>query len=197
MNPIRLFALQSARVPPFDMQPGATGAPEIDSAIAAAMCAGMPERWYKAAMLKWGGDEAHRQWLFIELWMATMELARRNKWDTKKEPVRCGSPSLTALAVAGMDVPELDDYEQMINRTTGVRMAYIIADIAVAEIADPGRWDMPHHWTKKAVALGVGKSAWFDTWSDRVAAARQILDGWAGEGYAYVRRRQRGRKRAA
>lgn len=197
MNPIRIFAMQSTRVPPSDMQPGATKAPTIDAAAAAAICAGMPERWYRAAMYIWGRDESYRQWLFIELWMETIAVAKREGWKTVgKKATRCGN-SLTCRAIEGIEPNEHADLEAMVSQTDGVGYPYIIATIAMVELGEARFWGQPAHWMKKAVLLGVGKSAWFETWDSRVAASRQILEDWAGRGFSYAARRQRGSEHAA
>lgn len=194
MNPVRLFALQSARVPPGDMQPGATAAPEIDSSVAAAICHGMPERWYRAAMYKWGGDHGHREWLFIELWMETIAMARRDGWKRSKAPVaRCGVKCMPR-AIDSMGLLELADYEEMLTKTEGTKEPYIVADIAIREVGQARHWGKPEHWAKKVVALGVSQSTWFRTWDSRVAASRQILEDWASRGHAYANRAQMGRK---
>ena len=159
--------------------------------VAAAICAGMPERWYRAAMYKWGLDSSQRQWLFIELWMATMEMARREGWNTAgKQVCRCGNA--LSMKLPEMDPAEEIEFEQMLFRTQDTGYAYIVADLAMREVGDSRFWTLPHHWPKKAVALGSAKSAWFSTWDDRVAASRQIFEDWAGRGYAYAARRQRG-----
>jgi len=99
MNPVRLFSLQAQKTASLEAIGGIT---EIDQSTAAAMCAGMPEKWYKAARLKWSADHSNNHWLEIRLMVFASGIAGREKWRIIPGRLR----SMSRLAIEEMQYPE-------------------------------------------------------------------------------------------
>lgn len=101
-NPIRVMALQTEQTPSIEPAPGG-GIPEIDQMLAAALCAGMPRRWYLAARLKWCLDWSVANELEYMLWVEAAGIAAKEKWriPTGKYYVR----KMAGLAIAEVGDP--------------------------------------------------------------------------------------------
>lgn len=80
-----------------------TDTSKMTPATAAAMCAGMPDLWYKAAALKWADDWSGANDLEYRLWMAAVDLANYHGWHPPKgkEYLR----RMAGLAIAEMARP--------------------------------------------------------------------------------------------
>lgn len=165
MNPIRLFVMLSQKASSGDPLKKGSGQGEMNMETAAALCAGMPEHWYKAAVYKWALDTSVRQWLRIELWRTAMELAQREGWRTGKRDA--GDKPIT-LSLAELALDEMED-PAMRGRAT---------------------WQGKERWQKLSNRLGVSRHAWYKTWQARYQAIYQVLDDWAGNAYLYVAKRQ-------
>lgn len=166
-----VLAKLSARVPPMDMQPGATGRPEVDQCDAAAICAGMPEEWYQAALYDCGNDtKARRDWLRIRLWMAAIERARARKWAT------------TGATIEGREV------------------TLVLSEIALDEFDDPkmvndAKWGRgaknKSRWEKMAYRIPVkNKMEWYRKWHSKYEDTFSILSGWRDNAHSFIRKAQ-------
>jgi hypothetical protein len=191
MNPIHVFAKLAARVPPCDMQPGATSSPDIDASIAAALCAGMSAHAYKAALAKFSQDESVSHWLMVELWRVAMERAQRDGWGTagKKVVSRCGNPVCVGL-VSSLTNAALDSFLNAITITHGADYPRVVAEIIVRETYEPGLWAQANAWQWRAAMLGISKSTYFSAWHKRVQSVGAVMDSWEGEAMRHLWRRQ-------
>lgn len=165
MNPVRIFARLAPGVPSVDMQPRSTAGNEIAPSDAAAMCAGMPEEWLNAARYKWALDESVRKWLRIRLWMHAMELAQKERWQTKRLKIE------------------------------GKELTLVMAEVALDEMADPtlagNRWQGTERWQKLGNRLGVkSRNAWYATWGPKYDRVFGMLEDWSNSAYRYVAHRQ-------
>lgn len=165
MNPVRVFAKLGAQVPPMVNMGGATGRPEIDQCDAAALCAGMPEEWIKAARYKWALDDTVRDWLRIRLWMAAMELAQRERWQTKR--LKCKTDVTLAMAECVLD------------------------EVADPQLNGAAWGNSRAKWRKIGGRFGVqSERAWHDTWRDKYTALYNVFDDWSGRAYRHVQKSQ-------
>jgi hypothetical protein len=147
------------------MQPRSTGKSEVDAGDAAAMCAGMPDEWLNAARYKWALDESVRKWLRIRLWMYAMELAQKERWQTKRLKVE------------------------------GKELTLVMAELALDEMADPtlaaNHWEGKERWQKLGGRLGVkSRNAWYTTWGPKYDRIFGMLEDWANCAYRHVARQQ-------
>ncbi|MBL3529148.1 MAG: hypothetical protein JMN27_15695 [gamma proteobacterium endosymbiont of Lamellibrachia anaximandri] len=103
MNPVHVIAMAAPNSVQFRSAGQSTAIPDITPAIAAGMCAGMPETWYRAACLKWAGDVSGAPALGRELLQYTSELAERENW--RIPPDRDYVTRIVALAMAEVAEP--------------------------------------------------------------------------------------------
>ena len=103
MRPESLFSMQNPKIGSLTISNG--GITEIDQAIAAGLCSGMPEKWYKAARLKYCLDESVKKWVEIELWSECAGIATREQWRMPKgkELLR----KMCELAIIELQTPRL------------------------------------------------------------------------------------------
>lgn len=166
-NAIRVFAKQCARVPPFASVGGATGAPEMDSATAAAMCRGLAKHPYYAARFMWTHDMQAGEWIRIELQRKAMELAQ-TKWKHEKSwPV----------------------WNEYIKARHGRSASLVFADMVVLEAA---RLSLLDSVEKKMAYLQIeSESTWHRHFRKKYNAVASYLDAWVGDAFAHVMNEQR------
>ncbi|PUB82397.1 MAG: hypothetical protein DBP02_15205 [gamma proteobacterium symbiont of Ctena orbiculata] len=103
MNPIRIFAMNTAsQINPLSVG-RSTATDKMSPALAAGMSAGMPKVWYQAVMLKWALDWSGANDLELRLLMEAAGLAAEHGWEPPKgeEFLR----RMAGLAVAEMALP--------------------------------------------------------------------------------------------
>lgn len=165
MNPVRVFAFLSHRVPPSDGQPGSTGEPEMTMADAASLTSGMPPRWLAAGRAKWAFDESLRGWWQIELWRVAMELSQHEGWGTDGGTID-GEPVMQRLGA-----------------------------LVTAMIYEPAKWDGEGRWQARAAALQASKAEYFRVWDERISRVMMSFEEDASEAWSYVMDRQNNHRR--
>ncbi|MEW8027824.1 MAG: hypothetical protein AB2806_08805 [Candidatus Thiodiazotropha sp.] len=98
MNPIRVFAMTTAsQIDPREIG-RSTDTSKMTPATAAAMCAGMPSLWYKAAALKWADDWSGANDLEYRLWIEAAGLASEHGWEPPRGQEFLRRMSMLAIA---------------------------------------------------------------------------------------------------
>lgn len=164
-NPLRVFAKLAARVPPFATMGGSTGAPEVDAATAAALCAGMPEHWYRAALFKFALDRSAQDWIRIELMRAAME-ASQQRWMHDKD---------------------WRPWAEHIKAVTGKAASCSLADMVILETVEPARFGSVE---QKTTLLQVSERTWHRRIRPRYNEVAMLLDEWSNNAVRYVWRAQ-------
>ena len=153
MQPERIFAKLATRVPPIANMGGATGAPEIDTSMAAGICASLTEKEWHAAMMLYACCDASREWVRIRLHMEAMELSQRF-WKH--------SPQWVKLA-------------EQIKAHTGMPASIAMANLAVVDLTHRAQYLAEDRYA----ALGVSRWQWYSMARRRYNEVAVIPERWA------------------
>jgi len=161
MNPAKLFALQTTRVPSFGGVSG--GVPAMTPDLAALYCRGMDQRHYLAARLKWGLDREAGRELEKYLWTEAMEvLHKRHKWSIKKYSGK------------------------KINSYYRPHMIRDMARLAVLEMGETHKLND----TLRAGILDIDKSNYSRKWKAIYSNIWDELNEWTNEAHRHVKKMQ-------
>lgn len=163
MNPLRVFALMAARVPPFAPMSagGGTSRPEIDSSHAAALCAGMAPHPFHAGMAR-AGCPTSINWIRYELHMRAMELSQQ-RWKHDK----AWGKHAEAIKAAN----------------AGRAASIVLADMVVAHLICPSEWT---DTKRRAQQAGVSEFIWNKHCRDRMGQVGAQLDAWLAEADRHI-----------
>lgn len=153
------LAIQTEKTQSYDEPIG--GMAEVTMADGAALCAGIPEKHYKAMRLVEMQDRSVMEWVRIELWRFAMELSYQQKWRGGKVPRGSG--------------------EHKAPRA--------LADMVILEVLEPARFARQDSWQVKAAMLEVKKAAWFETWKPRYDEVFMRLMMWVDSGRNQLKRK--------
>lgn len=80
MTPARVFARLNPSVVSVESNTGGGGKGIYTYDTCIALCAGLPEHVFKAALVKWGADQTSTKTLEVKLYAYILMLAKRDKW---------------------------------------------------------------------------------------------------------------------